>query len=218
MVAITRVPDASDGILGILDLQGEVIPVLDIRLRLGLSRQRLHADNRLFVVRAGERRLAFAVDEAREVLTVAAGLVESPSNAVARARLLAAVIRRAEGLVLVLDEMRLLPPEAAGDEPSEPDRGSPRESLAASGERPLTRIRGVGRGYAAKLAGAGLQTLDDLAAADAEELALLLSLPPARLPEVEGWIEQARVLARRSGGSPPGSPSGDPNEQGRPER
>lgn len=136
MVAITTVPEAPPEVLGLIDVQGEVIPVLDIRYRLRLARQPPRVDDRLVIVRVARRAIAFAVDEACTVLTVPANLVESPPPAVESAKPLSAVIRRADGLLLVLDETRLLLPDEAWPESPEgipsdvasadpPDEGGP---------------------------------------------------------------------------------------------
>ena len=216
MVAITTVPEAPAEVLGLVDLEGEVIPVVDLRRLLGLARQRLHVDDRLLVVRVAQRALAFAVDEATAVLTVGGHVVEAPPAAVARARPLAAVIRRSEGLVLVLDAARLLPEDDSWQVGIVPERSAP-EGLTTAGDLgQLTRIRGIGRVYAARLASAGVTTLDDLAAAAAEEIVLLLGLPPARRAEAATWIEQARELAQPGDDTPDGTPSSDATDAGGP--
>lgn len=56
----------------------------------------------------------------------------------------------------------------------------------------LTRVNGIGPVYAGRLAGAGIHTFGDLAAADADELASHAGLPRQR---VAGWIAAAADLA-----------------------
>ncbi|WP_222918305.1 class III poly(R)-hydroxyalkanoic acid synthase subunit PhaC [Natrinema sp. SYSU A 869] len=53
----------------------------------------------------------------------------------------------------------------------------------------LTDLRGVGQAYAEDLTAAGIETFDQLAAADVAELATETGISPSRL---EDWIEQAR--------------------------
>ncbi|WP_247001789.1 class III poly(R)-hydroxyalkanoic acid synthase subunit PhaC [Halosolutus gelatinilyticus] len=52
----------------------------------------------------------------------------------------------------------------------------------------LTDLTGVGQAYAEDLSAAGIETFDQLANADAAELATETSISPSR---IEGWIEQA---------------------------
>ncbi len=53
----------------------------------------------------------------------------------------------------------------------------------------LTELSGIGQAYADDLAAAGIETFDDLAAADVAELATETGISPSRL---ENWVEQAR--------------------------
>ena len=72
------------------------------------------------------------------------------------------------------------------DEPS-PDGESSTES------EPLTSITGIGPAYAESLEDAGIDTVQQLADADAFELADAAGLSDKR---VEGWVEQARARNR----------------------
>ncbi|MBX0302623.1 helix-hairpin-helix domain-containing protein [Haloarcula salinisoli] len=53
---------------------------------------------------------------------------------------------------------------------------------------PVTELNGIGPAYGDRLAGAGIETVGELAAADAAELADQIELGESR---VAGWIEQA---------------------------
>ncbi len=54
-------------------------------------------------------------------------------------------------------------------------------------------IKGIGPTYAGRLSGAGIETVDDLAAADAADVADRADVPEGRL---EDWIERAQNRAR----------------------
>lgn len=60
----------------------------------------------------------------------------------------------------------------------------------------LTRIRGIGPGYAARLSQAGLTTYAALAASSPAELAAIIQAPDWRRPDYESWIQQAQALAQ----------------------
>lgn len=53
---------------------------------------------------------------------------------------------------------------------------------------PVTEVNGIGPAYAERLEEAGISTVSELAAADAEELGEATDLSPNR---ISGWIEQA---------------------------
>lgn len=121
MVAVTLVPDVPPWVAGVINLHGQVVPVVDLRRRFGFPSKEPALEDRLLVVQALEQTVALIVDEVTEVLEVPAHQVESPPLSLADARPVAAVIRRDERLVLVLDATRLLPPE----EQVTPDESSP---------------------------------------------------------------------------------------------
>jgi helix-hairpin-helix protein len=78
----------------------------------------------------------------------------------------------------------------------------------------LTRISGVGRVVAGRLAKAGIRTYEDVASSKPEELAAaLVGLPACSASRIgaANWIGQARRL----GGTPPATPEA-PAEEGRP--
>jgi purine-binding chemotaxis protein CheW len=65
---ITPVPRAPAFVEGVVRLRGEVIPVLDVRRRLGLATTPATRRSRFLVVNVAGRRIALVVDEVREVL------------------------------------------------------------------------------------------------------------------------------------------------------
>ena len=70
MAYVLPVPDSGEGLLGMLNLHGDVLPVVDPRRRLGLSTPNIASDHRLIVVcpvdRTAERFLMW-VDQVDEV-------------------------------------------------------------------------------------------------------------------------------------------------------
>jgi len=69
--------------------------------------------------------------------------------------------------------------DGAGTDPDAESEGSP---------DPVTELNGIGPAYGDRLAGAGIETVGELAEADAAELAEAIDLGESR---VTGWIEQA---------------------------
>ncbi len=111
MVAIVPVPDAPPWVPGVINLQGQVVPVVDLRQRFGWPAREPTLNDRLLVIQALGQKAALWVDEVAEVLEVPSAQVEPPPQPLSRSRPLAAVVRRGENLILVLDASRLLPPE-----------------------------------------------------------------------------------------------------------
>jgi purine-binding chemotaxis protein CheW len=70
---ITPVPRAPSFVEGVMRLRGEVMPVLDVRKRLGLAVSPPTRRTRFLVVNVAGRRFGLVVDEVREVLRLPRG-------------------------------------------------------------------------------------------------------------------------------------------------
>jgi purine-binding chemotaxis protein CheW len=66
----TAVPGTPGYVAGIVTVRGRVVPVVDLRRRLGLPPIEPTLDSRLIVAQVGERVVALSVDRAREVLSL----------------------------------------------------------------------------------------------------------------------------------------------------
>lgn len=82
MVAVSPLPNTPAVVLGAINLHGEVVPVFDLRRRLGLPAASYGPAARLVVARTTRRTVAVAVDDVAGVTEVAADAVV-PSHAVA---------------------------------------------------------------------------------------------------------------------------------------
>ena len=82
MMAITRVPHAPEFVEGVINLRGQVIPVVDVRSRFGLAAAEHDKNTRIVVVELPGKVVGFLVDSVSEVLRVSAALVE-PAPAIA---------------------------------------------------------------------------------------------------------------------------------------
>lgn len=67
---ITPVPRAPASVEGVVRLRGEVIPVLDVRKRLGLPAAAATRRTRFLVVTVARRRIGLVVDEVCEVIRI----------------------------------------------------------------------------------------------------------------------------------------------------
>ena len=67
---ITRVPFASDFIKGVINLRGSVLPVIDLKKRLGLQDMEYTDDTRIVVVREDDLEVGMIVDAVTGVITL----------------------------------------------------------------------------------------------------------------------------------------------------
>ena len=70
MMGITRVPSTPTFIRGVINLRGSVLPVIDLRTRLGLAENDLTEAARIIVVLVNDGIVGFIVDEVVEVTTI----------------------------------------------------------------------------------------------------------------------------------------------------
>lgn len=71
MQNITRVPKVPAYLKGVINLRGEVIPVVSLRLKMGLEADELGRATRIIILKTeAEGNLGIIVDEVREVVTL----------------------------------------------------------------------------------------------------------------------------------------------------
>src|SRR5687767_11060685 len=62
MVRITPLPQAPAIVLGAINIQGAIVPVINLRRRFGLPEREPRLTDRLLIARAGPRRVALVAD------------------------------------------------------------------------------------------------------------------------------------------------------------
>ncbi len=77
MQHITRVPKVADYVKGVINLRGEVIPVLSLRLKMGFEEDEFTKDSRIIILKLEQHgTLGVIVDEVKEVVTLENSAVE----------------------------------------------------------------------------------------------------------------------------------------------
>jgi purine-binding chemotaxis protein CheW len=113
---ITAVPRAPASVRGVINLRGRVLPVIDLKRKLGRGEVGGGSRARIVVVRANERLVGLLVDGATRVLKVRASSIEPAPAEVAdqAADYIRGVAKLDDRLVILVDIERLLAHEAAG--------------------------------------------------------------------------------------------------------
>ena len=71
MQHITRVPKVAAYLKGVINLRGEVIPVMNLRLKMGLPEQEATKASRIIILKLEQHgTIGFIVDEVHEVVTL----------------------------------------------------------------------------------------------------------------------------------------------------
>ncbi|MDY5807480.1 MAG: chemotaxis protein CheW [Lachnospira sp.] len=73
---ITRVPKAQPYFKGVINLRGEIIPVMSIRLRLGLEDDEFTDKTRIIIIKIDSSTIGVVVDQVKEVVTLVQDNIE----------------------------------------------------------------------------------------------------------------------------------------------
>ena len=106
---LTRVPNSSDFVDGVINLRGQVIPVITLRKCLGITQPPGDDQTRIVVLEVRDTVLGFIVDSVPEVLRIPAGAIEPPPRlSKAEREYVSGVANLGERLLLLLDVERLI--------------------------------------------------------------------------------------------------------------
>jgi purine-binding chemotaxis protein CheW len=82
MTQITKVPNSPDFVEGVINLRGRIIPVIDLRSRIGIAKKEADKNTRIVVVEILEKTIGFIVDAVKEVLRIPSDITEAPPELV----------------------------------------------------------------------------------------------------------------------------------------
>ena len=174
--AVTRLPRAPECVEGLANLRGEVLPVLDLRTRLGLPRS-AEEGRKVVILDFDGLGVGIVVDRTSQVLRVEEHQIEHQPLGEDASELLAGVIRAHEAIFMLLETRALLTGVATlerRDRGGEADLGR----QAAEEDKPGSRAQVVtfevgGQGYALPIA---------------EVREIVRYVPPTPLPDTPPWM------------------------------
>ena len=111
MVEVTPLPGAPDVVEGVINIQGEVVPIVSIRRRLGLAQRAVGVSDSLVVARARTRRLAIIAEFILGVVERPADAVVSTGDIARGIQHIEGVLKTSDGLVLIQDLDGFFSPE-----------------------------------------------------------------------------------------------------------
>ena len=111
MVAVYPLPGGPEALLGVMNLHGRPIAVVDLRRRVGLAAREYGLAAHLLIVSTPRRRLAIATDEVLGPVEIEAAVV-APPQAISPGRgPLSGVAALAQGLLFIHDLEAFLTPD-----------------------------------------------------------------------------------------------------------
>jgi purine-binding chemotaxis protein CheW len=102
-VAIRPLPLAPKLVEGIIDLRGELVPVLDIRARLGLPAKSIEPSDHFVLSRVAQRRVVLRVDRALSLAEVRRLPLTAAENLPGGIAHISGAARLSDGLILIHD-------------------------------------------------------------------------------------------------------------------
>ena len=109
MVAITPMPDAAEHVMGVINIAGQTVPVIDLRSVLKHPLRAADINDRLLIFKTAGQSAALMVDDVLNILELLPAQMEQPDRILAQSRLVRATVQQTEGAVLLLDVENLLP-------------------------------------------------------------------------------------------------------------
>ena len=102
---VTPVPNAPSFVEGVVFSRGQVVPVLNLRVRFGFDRAPRDLRTRLLVVQHEGRRVGLMADEAREFVSIPDSSIQPPNEGIVglSGDYLTGVATLGERIVLILD-------------------------------------------------------------------------------------------------------------------
>jgi purine-binding chemotaxis protein CheW len=102
---ITRLPNTPSYIIGVINLRGSVIPVVDVRERFNFPKQAATELTRIIVIETGEKLVGLMVDNVYQVVRLPKSQIDPPSDLIEgiSEEFINGIGRLADRLVIILN-------------------------------------------------------------------------------------------------------------------
>lgn len=103
IVEIRPLPKAPDIISGVINVKGQIIPVIDIRKRFGFPSRELDLEDQLILVDTGKRQVALWVDKVIEIQHISSRQYVDSKATIPFADYIKGVVKIMNELILIYD-------------------------------------------------------------------------------------------------------------------
>jgi purine-binding chemotaxis protein CheW len=103
MVEVTPLPQAPQIVLGVINVQGRIIPVVDLRRRFRIPARDVRLSDHLLIARTARRTVALALDAVTGIVEGSAPAVIMAEEILPGLEYVAGVMKVEEGLILIHD-------------------------------------------------------------------------------------------------------------------
>lgn len=108
---ITWLPRRPEYVKGVINLRGEIIPIVDLRVKFGLEAQKYSKFTRILIGQIEKRMCGMIVDNVAEVITLTPGQIEKAPVTVSRsasAEYIMGIAKVEKRVLILLDIARVL--------------------------------------------------------------------------------------------------------------
>jgi len=109
----TKVPNTPDFIEGIINLRGQIIPIVSLKKRFNISGELINDETRIIVMNLDSKQVGFIVDAASEVRTISEEDIENAPDIVAgiERKYITGIGKIGEKILILLDLDKLFSKE-----------------------------------------------------------------------------------------------------------
>jgi purine-binding chemotaxis protein CheW len=117
-VEVTPLPKAPEIVLGVINVQGAIIPVVNVRRRFHIPEREMRLGDQMLIARTARRVVALVADSVLKVVDVSEDDIIAPKDIVPGTSYLDGIVKLEDGIVLIhdLDKFLSLEEEAMLDE------------------------------------------------------------------------------------------------------
>lgn len=110
MMSITRVPKAAHFVRGVINLRGEVIPIVDLRKKFNLPRVDETESTRIIIVSVDDLTVGLVVDSSSEVIDINGEAIEEAPATVGNIEQgnISGIGKVGERLIILLDVVKII--------------------------------------------------------------------------------------------------------------
>jgi purine-binding chemotaxis protein CheW len=108
---ISMIPGLPEFLSGVMSVRGNIIPIMDLRLRFGL--QPSGKKERIIIVRYGKEKIGFLIDDIKEILPLSSGEIIIPPSIFKgfKTEYLTGLSKHGENIIILLNIDNLLTSE-----------------------------------------------------------------------------------------------------------
>ena len=110
LIKITEIPNSPEFVDGVINLRDRIIPVIDLRIKLGMLKIEHNSSTKIIVIEIDNKTVGFIVDAVSKVLRIPLNITEPPPKIVNRinSEYITAIGKLEDRLLILLDLKKIL--------------------------------------------------------------------------------------------------------------